>query len=106
MRAGKLRHRVTVESLTATDDAYGAPVETWVANSTRWAEVRPLQGRERWAVQQVNAEVTHEVRMRYFPGLQATMRIKHKGRVLTILAPINTDERNKELVLPCKEEVE
>lgn len=106
MRAGQLNKMVRVEQKTAVANTYGEPVPTWTLFAERSAGIRPLVGRERWAAQQVNAQVTHEIRMRYFDGLRADMRITHGGRVFTILAPLNTDERGREYVIPCEEEVQ
>jgi SPP1 family predicted phage head-tail adaptor len=62
-----------------------------------------LQGRERFAAQQVSATVSHEVRMRYFDGLTSEMRLVHNGRVLAIDAVMNTEERGREWVILCTE---
>lgn len=103
MRAGTLRHRVALHSLTTTRDDYGEPIETWVAAATIWARVSPGQGRELISAQQVNAELTHQVEMRYRPEVTTTRRVIHKGRTLEIVSIINPDERNKNMILLCKE---
>ncbi len=75
MRAGDLRHRVTIQQLTTTRDAEGVTTETWTNVATVWAAVEPLQGREYFQAQAVNAEVTTRVRIRYRAGIVPTMRI-------------------------------
>lgn len=102
--AGKLRHRIVIEQPTKTRDPYGAEVETWTPFATVWAAVEPLRGREFFAAQQVNAEVTHRVTLRYIPGVIRAMRVTFKGRILDMVSPpINVDERNQELQLMCVE---
>jgi len=104
MRAGRLRHRVSIEQFSATTDEVGDPVETWTPVDTVWANVLPISGREFFASKQVNAETTHRVFMRYRAALTANHRLVFQGRVLDISAPpINIGERNIELEIHCTE---
>ena len=50
MRAGKLRTRVTIESVTETQDAMGHPVKSWSTFCTRWARVRRVPTSKRMEV--------------------------------------------------------
>lgn len=107
-RIGQMRHRIIIERLaegSPSQDAGGTPSVTWTTFSTEWCEITPLQGRELLAAQQMNAEVTGKVRMRYRPGVTAEMRINFGGRYMDILAVTNISERNRELVLFTKEGV-
>jgi SPP1 family predicted phage head-tail adaptor len=103
MRAGRLRHRVTVESATETQGASGEVTLGWTTWASAWAAVEPLAGAERFAAQQVNAEVTHRVTLRHLPGLSPRMRIRHEGRVLEIDAVLNVEERDRETHALCVE---
>jgi SPP1 family predicted phage head-tail adaptor len=106
MRAGMLRHRVTVvRRIEGAKDAVGTPTYAWTDMEIDVpAHVRPLSGSELLAAQQVNASTTHEVRMRYGSDITARDRLTFDGRTLEIDAPpINVDERNRELVLRCHE---
>ncbi|MCI0349391.1 MAG: phage head closure protein [Acidobacteriales bacterium] len=103
MRAGTLRQRISIEQPAETQNDFNEPVVTWSLYATRWAEVVPLSGEERLIAQQVNAEVTHRVRLRYLAGVTTKMRIVHKGRVLDINTILNQDERRAMLELLCKE---
>lgn len=105
MRAGDLRHRVTIQQLVTVYDEYNQPVEMWQDLTTVWAAIEPLSGREYWQAKAVNAEVTHRVRMRYRAGITPEMRLVFNGRVFEILAVLNLEERNIELQLLCKEAV-
>jgi SPP1 family predicted phage head-tail adaptor len=100
MRAGALRHRLRVQHYTGLiRNTAGEEVPDWhdFIPEPRWASVEPLSGRELIAAQQVNAEVTARVRLRYLPGLTPKMRFLHKERELLIQAIINPEERNREL---------
>lgn len=106
MRAGRLRHRVTVEQLLVTDDGYGGQSQAWSTFATVWASVEPLQGREYFQAQQAQATVTHKVTMRHLDGVTHDMRVKHGSRALNIVSVIDTEERGRELVLMCEEAVQ
>jgi len=104
MRAGKLRHRITLQRNNPTRNFIGDPVPHWEDYATVDAEVCPLKGREFFDAQQVNAELTTRVRLRWLPGVKAEHRVKFNDRILEIASPpINVDERNRELVLMCRE---
>ena len=103
MRAGNLRHRVTIQTFTTTTDSYGQPIESWATFAEVWGAVEPLTGREYFQAQQVQAEVNYRVRLRYLAGVVPTMRVLHDGRTLEVQAVINPDERNRELQLMCRE---
>jgi SPP1 family predicted phage head-tail adaptor len=100
MRAGRLRHRVVVE--TPTEDINGGAT-TWAPLATVYAGVEPITGREYFGAQQVQAEITHRVVMRYTAGVTAKHRVRFGARVFDIRAAINRDERNRELELLCVE---
>ena len=46
MRAGRLRHRVTIQSITEAADTYGDIAGTPTNGDIVWASVEPLVGRE------------------------------------------------------------
>ena len=105
MRAGKLRHRVAIQAATETRNERGGIDETWTTEQTRWASVEPLIGREYMDGKQVNADVSHKVRFRWFSGLTPSKRLLFGTRVFGIDSVLNPDERNKELVVMCKEKI-
>lgn len=101
MNAGQLRHRVVIESRTGTQDSVGQPIDDWSVFAELWAAVEPLTGRELFSAQQVNAETTTRVRMRYREGLDTSMRIVHHGINYNILNIIDPEMRHIELQLLC-----
>lgn len=104
MRAGKLRHRIVLQRNEPVRNALGDPIPNWVDYATVYAEVSPLKGREFFDAQQVNAELTTRVRIRWREGVKAEHRIVFRDRTLEIASPpININEKNHELVLMCKE---
>lgn len=135
MRIGPLRHRVKIQTPVITRDDCGGAIETWedfaapasgvytdpaiagaetdsgttgvltTLTSTFYASIEPLIGREYMAAKQMQADVTHKIRMRYIPGLTTTMRIVFGTRVFEIESILNVQERNRELVIMATEDV-
>ena len=104
--AGRLDKRITIQRATeGTADDYNQTALSWAAVATRWASIKPLSGQELFLAQQVNAQVTHEVRMRWLDGVTPKDRISYSGRTLNIQSVANTNEHGVEAVLLCKEEL-
>jgi SPP1 family predicted phage head-tail adaptor len=102
--SGKLNKRVTIQKPSTLKDGYGQPIiDAWEDVKTVWANVSPIVGREYFAAETVNSEVSHKVRMRYRPNVKAEMRIKYGNRILSILTVIDYKEMHVELQLMCKE---
>ena len=109
MQAGRLRHRITVQAVTQTQNSYGEPTETWAAVGTVWADVRPARGSERFvsAGDQEQATITHRVRMRYVANLSpVNYRLVWREKVLDIEAVEDPTGRTAEMVVRCREVVE
>ncbi|KIF80902.1 phage head closure protein [Noviherbaspirillum autotrophicum] len=102
MRAGKLRHKVTIERYSEGQDEIGQPVQTWETVGTFPASVEPINGREYFAASAAQSEVTTKIRMRYQAGILSSDRITHGATVYDVLSVINPEMRNEELVLMCK----
>lgn len=103
MEAGKLRHRVTIQSKAATRDTYGEEVIIWTTVATVWAAVEPLQGREYLEARQVTAEVSTRIIIRRRSGILPEMRAVYGSRIYDILAVIEVDEARREMELMCQE---
>jgi SPP1 family predicted phage head-tail adaptor len=104
IRAGNLRHRITIQAPANGTDGYGAPVPGWADFAVDvQASIRPLSSRELIAAQAAQSETSHEIRMRYMPGITAAMRAVFNGRYFNLSRPLNVDERNIELIIPATE---
>ena len=108
MRIGGLRQRLRIQSATETRTDAGGTTRAWADDAVVWAAVRPLAGREYMEARRVDADVSHEVRIRYWSGLTPSHRFVFDGdtaRVLNIVSVFNVEERNRELIVMCKEDV-
>lgn len=103
MRAGRLRHRVTVQSASTSTDSFGQTQPTWGSVGTYWANVRPLMGKEAERARQVRADATHVVEMRIPVSITPEMRLSYDSRTLNIVEVVNIDERDREYRLTCVE---
>lgn len=103
MKAGDLREVVTVLQREVTRDAMGGEITTWVEFAREYASVVDLNGREYFAAQQAQAEITTQVRMRYVAGVSALMRVEREGGdVLEVVSVVDVNGRQVELKLLCR----
>ena len=106
MQAGPLRHRIELQQKTTTRDATGGNTLSYSTIVTRWAQITPLRGDERFRASQMEAKTTVKIRIRYYSGLDTTWRVKWGTRYYQIVEIINVGERNYAIELGCKELVE
>ena len=102
IQAGRLRHRVTLQSKAATRDSYGGETITWVDLATVWAECLPLTGREFLAARAEVAETLIKIRIRWRADVSTTCRAVWEGNTYDIEAALDTGGRHEELMLMCK----
>ncbi len=105
MRGGPLRHRITIEAPVESQGSDGSTLTTWETFAEAWASIEPLIGREYFAQQREQAAVSHKIRMRHRPGITHQMRVSWGARLFEIESVLNIGERNREIVLMCKEVV-
>lgn len=103
MRAGELRHLITIQQRSVSRDEFGAESEAWGTFSQVWAKVQPLSGQELEHGQAMHSDTTHKVTIRHLSGVTTEMRIVHDSRTLEILSVVNRDERNIQLEMLCRE---
>jgi SPP1 family predicted phage head-tail adaptor len=108
INAGKLNKRVSLEQSVAGSPAvndFGEPVVVWEELAEVWAAMEPLTGREFWAQQQVQSEITVRIRIRYRSDVLAGMRVVYNTAVYMIKNIIDPLEKHEELHLMCSEGV-
>ena len=102
--AGELNRRITIQQQATTSDDFGGLDAPTVFASNVPASIKPYRGgRERYAAQQVTAEVSHEIVIRWRPGMKSSMTILYKGRLFLIVTITDPDEQQVELHLLCLE---
>jgi SPP1 family predicted phage head-tail adaptor len=103
VKAGSLRHLVEIQNPLERQTEYGETETTWHRVATCDASITPLSAREFFAAQQVQADVSHRIVVRYVPCISPRMRVVFGCRVFHIESVLNTDERDVTLELLCKE---
>lgn len=107
MQIGTLRHRIALYAIQRVQDPstgiitedYG-PVATGI-----WASVEPLSAREFIAGQATQAQATTRIVIRHREGVNATMRVLHRGTFYDLAGPPLPDKDSglEYLTLLCKQ---
>jgi SPP1 family predicted phage head-tail adaptor len=80
MKGEKLDRRVDLQHRTLTrNTTNGEEVETWSTYAAVWAEKKDVRGREFFAAQQSNSDITTTWRIRYRGDVVATDKLVHGG---------------------------
>lgn len=106
MRAGRLRHSVTIQQPSGSRDDHGQRATAWGNLATVWASINPISSRELIAVSQLQMDVTHKIILRYetmLASISHGWRIVFGTRAFDIQGVRNIDERNRTLELLCVE---
>ncbi|WP_288659536.1 MULTISPECIES: phage head closure protein [Pseudomonas] len=104
MRAGTLRHRITIQAPgQGQDPATGEMVQgQWVDVAAVYASIEPLSGREFIASQASQSEVTVRIVIRYRPGISTQMRLVYQGLIYNIEGILADKHSGREyLTLMC-----
>jgi len=104
--AGRLNKWVKFQRRAAGEDDFGNPDGRWRDIAKSRAEVWPLVGREYFAAQQVQAETTYRITVRYVPSLRnlkTNDRVIYGEKVLDIQSVMNVGENNVVLQVMCIE---
>jgi SPP1 family predicted phage head-tail adaptor len=108
MKAGHLSSVVTVQTRSTGIDSVGQQQTVWSDLFTDYAEIRPMSGREMFAAQAVQSEVSHQITMRYRPEwgvgkATASYRIVYDSRVFDVHAVLEQGMRSREVRILASE---
>ncbi len=105
MKAGLLRHRITIQSFIS-DNSTGVLSESWADLATDLpAAVHYASGREFNAAAANQAEAATRFTIRYRNDLAENMRITHEGRTFNIVAILPDDSLRDALTVMAVEGV-
>lgn len=109
IRQGDMRERVVLQRPATNRTGLGTANLGWEDVAEVWASIRGLSSRELLQAMQANSIATHEVRIRYYKGIESTWRAVWKDakggkdRVLEFAgSPMEREMRTQHLIL-CKE---
>lgn len=106
MKSGQLSKRIHIQAPTETEGEYGGVEEVWATKYQRWANVRPVGGREPYINDHRLPELDLVVILRYDSKTKTITpknRVLYSGRILEIESVVNVQEENKEIRLFCVE---
>lgn len=102
MRAGQLRHRVTIQTPTqGNPTASGQVSDVWADLAEVWSKKQWTGGRETYRAAQVVPDASVVYTIRYRSDIDAKMRIKDGSDYYYIGAVLPDDRENEFLQLPC-----
>lgn len=105
MRAGQLRDRLVLQKKTEARTNTGDVTITWTTDSTVWGQVQPVTGREYVASGGVQNEVTHRIYIRHHATVDDSWRAVNDGKVYSIKAVLNENNRDRMITLMCTQGV-
>jgi len=106
LKSGRLRHKIVIQQRVETKNSIGEDITAYTTYKEVWAQVAPLSSKEYVSNNELQSSITGRVSMRYLSGVTSDMRIKWGSRIFDIVGPpINTDERNRELILMVEEQL-
>lgn len=107
VRAGEMRHQISIQVRSTARDAVGEPSNIWNDFANVRAALVTTPGKEIWASAQREGRVPVLFRIRYLEGVTPAMRVVFGGKVHNILSAIDPDNGRKlEMVLTTEEWVE
>ena len=101
---GKLNRRITLQSQTTSQDAYGQQVKQWTNVLSVWASIHPASGKEVYATSGFVSEMSHVVTIRYTSTpIRTNTRVLYGSRILLVQGVSDPEEAHIQLDLLCLE---
>ena len=103
IHAGDLDRRITLKGPNDTRGDDGSVRPGYLTGDSIWAQYIAEGGREFFAAQKRNAEVSAVFKIRYRSGVNARYRVVYDSRNFDVIFVNDTGKRFGELLLECKE---
>lgn len=107
--AGKMNRRISIQSESVEQDAFGQPLTTWTTVLRTWASIDIQNSALIYSTAEFMSRVNYRITIRWNPeiAISAKQRIVYKDAITThtyeIQAVLNTKAANKEIVLMAYE---
>lgn len=105
MKIAELRHQVQIQKKIQSPDGMGGFTEILSLAFEAWAAIWPMSAKEARDNMRVEANISHNIRIRYRSGISHDMIIVFGTRTFEIKGIINKDERNIWLDIVCNERI-
>lgn len=103
MRAGRLRHTLTIEQPSDAQGSGGDITTTWSTYASVRGELNAVRGGEEFRGHQVHAEADSRLEIRYLAGVTPKMRVTFGSRVFDVLWAGDVEGRGRRLHLDLRE---
>jgi SPP1 family predicted phage head-tail adaptor len=100
---GRLRHRVTLQSVSSTIGDGGRKTKTYTAIAEVWAAIEPAHQPPQVRGNKIEYPVSHKITTRYSALYGGARRILYGTREFDVHSLINPGEKNTSLVFRCEE---
>ena len=102
---GEMRHRITVQRPTYTQDAGKGRAVAWTNVETVWGEVKPISAREQLHGLGIVNPILHRITIRYRSDVAEDWRLVYDSRTFAIRSIRNDDERKRWTEFMAEEQV-
>lgn len=111
MNPGRMRHEVSIEKRSTSQDSAGEQLLTWSVVVTRRAALERAPGAEVWAAAGRNARIPTVFRMRYEQDVYSALtaaetRLVFGGQPYDIVSVIDRDGLKAEMLVTTQQHVE
>ena len=106
IRAGALRHRLTLQTPIDTPDQAGGVLRTWATTAIVWGAIVAIDMRDDLIAEAPVLIRRHRITIRWRKGIVAGQRLMKGARVFLILVVADPDERRRRLDLTVEERTE
>jgi len=103
VRIGPKRHRVELQSVSCTPDNMGGQTDVWTTEAKVAASIWPNTAAEMIRAGSLTMIGTSKIRIRHYPGILASWRVKFGTRYYSIISIVDFEERGREIELLCRE---
>lgn len=97
-RRGELKDKITVKSVTLSDDGQGGSTETLTTTASMWSKVEPLTGSRALEFQQITGSQGYTITFSYRGDIDISTKsvIEYNSETLSIHSVRMIDENRKQ----------
>jgi len=101
---GQLTAELALEAMQPVADGMGGYRETWSEIGTVWGRIEPVSTSQRDFGIRPRPEVTHRILVRFRDDISSDKRFRKGGRIFSLRAVHDADERGRYLICLAVEE--
>ena len=107
MPVGKMRHSLTIQAKSRSNDSAGGTRRTYSTLATVMGSIEPIGGNVRLYGDQIEGTTTHKITIRYRSDVTTKHRINYSAdsRIFKINRIMNVGTRDRYLQMLCEEGV-